>query len=83
MMAHNYDRESVQELLSWAKNMLENKAYPEVPYQLNKCTKILDCAHYLDSAIATISAHWENPTFHPYIECLWEFKEKMEGKAAE
>lgn len=82
-MAHNYDRESVQELLSWAKNMLENKAYLEAPYQLNKCTKILDCAHYLDSAIATISAHWENPTFHPYIECLWEFKEKMEGKAAE
>lgn len=82
-MAHNYDYESVQELLAWAKNMLENKTYPEAPYQLNKCTKILDCAYYLDSAISTISRHWENPTFHPYIEHLWEFKEKMEGKAAE
>ena len=76
-MAHNYDRESVQELLSWAKNMLENNAYPEAPYQL-KCTKILDCEDYLNSAIATISSHWENPTFHPTIEHLWEFREKVE-----
>ena len=54
IMAHNYDYEAVQELLSWAKNMLENKTYPEAPYQLNKCTKILDCEVYLNSAIATI-----------------------------
>lgn len=77
-MAHNYDRESVQELLSWAKNMLKNKTYPEAPYQLNKCIKILDCEDYLNSSIATISSHWENPTFHPTIEHLWEFREKVE-----
>ncbi|WP_368111728.1 DUF6965 family protein [Bacteroides nordii] len=82
-MAHNYNYESVQELLSWAKNMLENKTYPEAPYQLNKCTKILDCEVYLNSAIATISSHWENPTFHPTIEHLWEFREKVEGKVVE
>lgn len=81
-MAHNYDRESVEELLNWAKNMLKNKTYPypETPYQLNRSTKILDCSYYLDSAIATISVHWENSTFHPTIEHLWEFREKIEGE---
>lgn len=80
-MAHNYDYEAVQELLSWAKNMLKNKTYPQAPYQLNRSTKILDCAYYLDGVIVTISSHWENPTFHPTIEHLWEFREKIEGKA--
>ena len=82
-MAHNYDRESVQELLNWAKNMLENKTYPASPYQINKSTQVIDCEYYLDSSVATISKHWENPTFHPYIEHLWEFREKVEGKVAE
>ena len=79
-MAHNYDYESEQELLAWAKSTIENKTYPDSPYQLNRAINILDCGYYLDSSIATISKHWENPTFHPYIEHLWEFREKVEGK---
>ena len=79
-MAHNYDYNSVQELLAWAKDMLENKTYPASPYQLSKCIYILDCEYFIESHIATISKHWENNTFHPYIEHLWEFREKIEGK---
>ena len=82
IMVHNYDYESVQYLLNWAKNMLENKAYPASPYQLSKCINILDCEYFIESSIATISKHWENPTFHPYIEHLWEFREKIEGEKA-
>lgn len=82
IMAHSYDYNSVQELLSWAKNMLENKTYPASPYQLSKCINILDCEYFIESSIATISKHWENPTFHPYIEHLWEFREKIEGEKA-
>lgn len=76
-MAHNYDYESVQELLAWAKSTIENKTYPDSPYRLNRAVEIIDCVQYLNSEIATISKHWENPTFHPYIEHLWEFREKI------
>jgi hypothetical protein len=27
-----------------------------------------------------IGRNWENPTFHPTIDQLWEFREKWEGK---
>lgn len=80
IMAHSYDYNSVQGLLSWANNMLENKTYPESPYQLSKCINILNCEYFIESSMATISKHWENPTFHPYIEHLWEFREKIEGE---
>lgn len=81
-MAHNYGYESVQELLAWAKDMLENKTYPASPYQLSKCINILDCEYFIESHIATISKHWENPTFHPTIDHLREFREKIEGEKA-
>lgn len=78
-MAHKYDRDSVQEILAWANNMLQDKTYPKTPFQLNKSTKILDCAHFLDAMTATINDNWENPTFHPTIEQLWEFRERIES----
>lgn len=76
-MAHNYDYESLQELLAWAKSTIGNKTYPESPYQLNRAINILDCEYFIESSIATISKHWENNTFHPYIEHLWEFRENI------
>jgi hypothetical protein len=51
-------------------------------YQVNKCTTIIDGKSYLESLIAMISRNWENPTFHPTIEQLWEFREKWENKEA-
>ena len=41
MTQHTYDNESVQELLNWAKKMLETKNYPTEKYELNKCTTII------------------------------------------
>lgn len=76
-MEHDYDLNSVKELLDWAQDMLDNKTYPESPYQVNRSTQIIDCKYYLESSIATISKHWENPTFHPYIWHLWEFRESI------
>ena len=35
MAQHTYDEESVQELLGWAKKMLETKNYPTEKYQVN------------------------------------------------
>lgn len=82
-MAHKYDHDSVQEILSWAKKMLQDKTYPEAPFQLNKSTKILDCTFFLDAMTATINDNWENSTFHPAIDQLWEFRERTEGKEAQ
>lgn len=79
-MPHNYDYNTAQELLSWAKNMLQTKSFPEVPLQLNKSCRILDFTHYLDSMISVISKHYENPTFHTIIEQLFEFREKIENQ---
>ena len=59
MAQHTYDNEAVQELLNWAKKMIETKNYP-----------------------TERSRNWENPTFHPTIEQLWEFREKWENKEA-
>ena len=75
MTQHTYDNESVQELL-------ETKNYPTEKYQLNKCTTIIDGKQYLESLIAMIDRNWENSTFHPIIEQLWEFREKWENKEA-
>ena len=38
MAQHTYDNEAVQELLNWAKKMIETKNYPTERYQVNKCT---------------------------------------------
>jgi hypothetical protein len=76
MAQHTYDEESVQELLGWAKKMLETKSYPTEKYQVNACTSIIDGKLYLESLISMISKNWENPT----IEQLWEYREKWEGQ---
>lgn len=77
-----YDYDSINELLTWAKETLNNKRYPVGEFQLDKCAKILDCGKYLDSMIAVISRNWENPTFYPTVDQLRTFREKIE-KAAE
>lgn len=46
-----YDHDSINELLSCAKETLNNKRYPVGEFQLDKCAKILDCEKYLDSMI--------------------------------
>lgn len=75
---NKYDHDSVQELLAWAQEALNSKAFPAGEYQLNKSTKILDCGKYLESMISMISKNWENPTFNPTINQLREFKSKLE-----
>ena len=40
MAQHTYDNEAVQELLNWAKKMIETKNYPTERYQVNQCTTI-------------------------------------------
>ncbi len=51
----SYDHDSIQELLGWAKETLDNKKYPLGEFQLNKSAKILVCGKYLESMIAVIS----------------------------
>lgn len=80
MAQHTYDNDTVQELLAWAKKMLETKNYPTEKYQLNVCTTIIDGKQYLESLTAMIARNWENSTFHPIIDQLWEFREKWENK---
>lgn len=82
MAQHTYDNDSVQELLDWTKKMIETKNYPTEKYQLNKYTTIIDGKQYLESLVAMIARNWENSTFHPIIDQLWEFREKWENKEA-
>lgn len=79
MAQHTYDEESVQELLGWAKKMLETKNYPTEKYQVNACTSIIDGKLYLESLISMISKNWENPTFHPTIQ-LWNIEKSGKVK---
>ena len=74
-MAETYNQESVQEILSWAQKILENKAYPKGNIQLNK---ILDCGSFLSTMIQMVSKNWENPTFNTAIDQLREFKKATE-----
>ena len=77
-MAETYNQESVQEILSWAQKILENKAYPKGNIQRNKSTKILDCGSFLSTMIQMVSKNWENPTFNTAIDQLREFKKATE-----
>ena len=77
-MAETYNQESVQEILSWAQKILENKAHPKGNIQLNKSTKILDCGSFLSTMIQMVSKNWENPTFNTAIDQLREFKKATE-----
>lgn len=80
-MENNYDYDSVQELLTWAKETLKNKTYPQGEFQINKATKVLDCGSYLSSMVQMISRNWENPTFYPTINQLREFRIQIEKVA--
>ena len=80
MAQHTYDEESVQELLGWAKKMLETKNYPTEKYQVNACTSIIDGKLYLESLISMLPKTRDNPTFTPPIEQLWQYREKGEGQ---
>lgn len=80
MVQHTYDSESVQELLDWAKKMIETKNYPTEKYQIDKCTTIVDGKSYLESLVAMITRNWENSTFHPIIEQLREFRRQWENR---
>ena len=80
-MENNYDYDSVQELLTWAKETLKNKTYPQGEFQINIATKVLDCGSYLSSMIQMISRNWENPTFYPTINQLREFRIQIEKVA--
>lgn len=78
---NKYDYESIQELLTWAKDTLDSKKYPTGEFQLDSCAKILDCGKYLDSMIAVITRNWENPTFYPPVDQLRAFREKIKEVA--
>lgn len=78
---NKYDYESIQELLTWAKEKLSNKSYPDGKFQINKATTVLDCASFLSSMIQMISRNWENPTFYPVIDQLRAFREKLKEVA--
>lgn len=82
MAQRTYDNESVLEILAWANKKLETQNYPTEKFQINECTTILNGKTYLESLISMISRNWENPTFHPTIEHLWEYKEIWENREA-
>lgn len=82
MAPHKNDNESVQELLSWARKMLETNNYPTGKYQIDQCTTIMDGKQYLETLIVMIVRNMDNPTFHPTIEQLWRFREKWENRNA-
>ena len=56
---------------------IRDRSYPTEKYQVNACTSIIDGKLYLESLISMISKNWENPTFHPTIEQLWEYRETV------
>lgn len=77
-MEYKYDKESVSELLAWAKSIIESKSYPSGRVKLDKSTSVMDCGFYLNAMVSTIKANWEKPTYRPAINQLCDFRGKME-----
>ena len=77
-MEEKYTSESVQELLNWARETLENKSYPEGIFQMNKAITILDCGVFLEKMIPIITNNWQNPMFHTTIDHLIDFRKNIE-----
>lgn len=85
MEQNNYDKDSVQELLVWAQETLNNKTYTEGELIIDKCIKVKDVKTHMEAMIQMISRNWENPTFYPSIDQFRRFRTKIEEaqKAAE
>lgn len=81
-MEYKYDRESVQELLAWAKSILESNSLPAGPLQMSQSAKVLDCKFYLEALSGVVKAHWENATFRSSINQLYDFRAKLEEMEA-
>lgn len=77
MEDYKYDCASVQELLTWAKKVLDDNSLPEGRFVMNQsCTKT-DCRFFVESSIVMMESHGDNPTFFPYIKQLYEFRDKL------
>jgi len=50
-------------------------------FQLDKCTRTLDCGKFLDSMILVVSRTWENSPFYQIIDHLRQFIERIEKAA--
>ena len=70
MEQHTYDNESVQELLDWAKKMVETNNYPTERFKINKCTTIIDGKHYLETLICNDFQKLGKPDFSSYYRAI-------------
>jgi len=78
----SYTNENIQELLAWAKKMLETENYPKEKFMIDQSTTIFDGKLYLANMIAIISSNWENRTYNPVIHQFEMFREKWEKSQA-
>ncbi|MCM1720766.1 DUF6965 family protein [Bacteroides ovatus] len=74
----DYNYGSIQDLLDWAKAILERSNYPQGEFPIEEYTQGMDCGHYLESMISTISENWKNPAFYPKIDQLRKFRQILE-----
>lgn len=81
MEDYKYDRASVQELLAWAKKALEDNSLPEGRFVMNPSCTMTNCRLFIESSIALMESHGDNPTFFPYIKQLYEFRTKLAESA--
>ena len=74
MAEYNYDEESVNALIEWAKTA----SLPE-QLQLNEAEKVIDVPRYVQANLSDIDSHYPDAFYNPSITRLYILKEKLEG----
>lgn len=78
MEEYRFDAEAINELLSWAEQVLKDDSLPKGEYQLSKSDVISDCRKYVEVLAERTRVHRDNPVYRPYIRQLYQFREKIE-----
>lgn len=83
MEDYKYDRVSVQELLAWAKKILEDNSLPEDRFVMNQSCTMTNCRFFVESSISMMESHGDNPTYFPYIKRFRNFGINLLRQSAE
>lgn len=73
MAEYNYDEESVNALIEWAKAA----TFPQT-VKLSEAENIFDVKRYVKANLSDIAAHYPDAFYNPSITRLYQLKEKLE-----
>lgn len=76
MTEYNYDEESVNALIEWAKTV----TFPQA-IKLGEADNVFDIKRYVQANLSDIAAHYPDAFYNPSITRLYQLKEKLEEQS--